>query len=169
MQDVKDPWGTPYRAGFSVAREWDVLEILSAGPDKTFGTEDDFVVAKMTWAYFKPDYEAIRQAVNEYHARTGGFIRDAQTLKTELARLGIDFDSLKDPWGHGYQLSFGVDRTQFTVTVTSAGPDGRFNTKTDPSDDDFSLATVGIDYFSDTQAKLDAALTRIFQREPVVS
>lgn len=163
MQDIKDPWGTPYHAGFSVAREWDVLEILSAGPDKAFGTEDDFVVAKMTWAYFKPDYEAIGRAVNEYHARAGGFIRDAQTLKTELTRLGIDFDSLKDPWGHGYQLSFGVDRTQFTVTVTSAGPDGRFNTKTNPSDDDFSLATVGIDYFSATRAQLDEALTAYFK------
>ena len=163
FQDVKDPWGMPYRAAFIVSREWDVLQILSAGPDKTFGTEDDFVVAKMTWAYFKPTYEAMRRAVNEYHTRTGGFIRDAQTLKTELARLGIDFDSLKDPWGHGYELSFGVDRTQYTVTVTSAGPDGRFNTKLAPSDDDFSLATVGIDYFSGTKDNIDSALTRYFK------
>jgi hypothetical protein len=163
LQDVKDPWGTPYRAAFSVSREWDVLQILSAGPDKTFGTEDDFVVAKMTWAYFKPNYEAIRRTVNDYHTRTGGFIRDAQTLNVELARLGIDFDSLIDPWGHGYQLSFGLDRTQYTVTVTSAGPDGRFNTKLAPSDDDFSIATVGIDYFSDTRARLDEALTAYFK------
>jgi hypothetical protein len=164
LQDVKDPWGTSYRAAFSVSREWDVLQILSAGPDKTYGTEDDFVVAKFQWAYFRPNYEAIRRAVNEYHARTGGFIRDAQTLKSELAILGIDFESLRDPWGHGYQFSFGVDRTQFTVTVTSAGPDGRFNTKTTPSDDDFSLATVGIDYFSDVRAKLDAAFTTYFKK-----
>jgi hypothetical protein len=162
-QQAKDPWDRSYRANFSVAREWDVLEILSAGPDKTFGTEDDFVVAKFQWAYFKSNYEAISRAVNEYHARTGGFIRDAQTLKNELAPLGIDLDSLRDPWGHGYQFSFGVDRTQFTVTVTSAGPDGRFNTKTTPSDDDFSLSTVAIDYFSDVRTKLDAGLTRYFK------
>jgi hypothetical protein len=163
LQDVKDPWGTSYRAEFSVAREWDVFEVWSAGPDKTFGTEDDFVVAKMMWAYFKPTYEAIRRAVNEYHVRTGGFIRDAQALKTELTRLGVDFDSSKDPWGHGYQLSFGVARTQFTITVTSAGPDGRFNTKTTPSDDDFLLATIGIDYFSGTRTQLDDALTAYFR------
>jgi hypothetical protein len=164
LQGVKDPWGTSYRAAFSVSREWDVLQILSAGPDKTFGTEDDFVVAKMTWAYFKPNYDAMHRAVNEYHTRTGGFVRDAQTLKTELARFGIDFDSLKDPWGHGYQLSFGVDRTQYTVTVTSAGPDSRFNTKLAPSDDDFSLATIGIDYFSGTRDKIDSALTKYFKQ-----
>lgn len=162
LQDVKDPWGTPYRAAFSIAREWNVLEIVSAGPDKSFGTEDDFIVARMTWAYFKPNDEAIRRAVYEYHARTGGFIRDAQTLKTELMRLGIDFDSIKDPWGNGYQLSFGVNRSQFIVTVRSAGPDRRFSTRAAHSDDDFSLATVGIDYFSDARAQLDSALTTYF-------
>jgi len=96
-------------------------------------------------------------------SRTGGFIRGAQTLKAELVRLGVDFDSLNDPWGRGYQLSFGVNRTQFTVTVTSAGPDGRFNTRQTPSEDDFPLVTVGIDYFADTQAQLDAALTANFK------
>jgi hypothetical protein len=157
-QNAKDPWGTPLHAEFSVAHQFDVLEISSAGPDKTFGTEDDFVVAKMSWPYFKPNSEAIRRSVNEFHARTGAYIRDAQTLKTELTRLGIDFDSLRDPWGHAYQLSFGVNRTQFTVTVTSAGPDGRFNSKQAPSEDDFPLVTVGIDYFTETRAQIDVAL-----------
>jgi len=168
LQDIKDPWGTPYRARFSVAREWDVLEILSAGPDKTFGTEDDFVVAKLMRPYFKSHYEAICRAVNEYHARTGEYIRDVQILKSELTRIGIDLDALKDPWGHGYQLSFGVVRTQLILTVTSAGPDGRFNTKTTSSDDDFSLATVGIDYFSETRAKLDAALASYFKENQLL-
>ncbi len=164
LQDIQDPWEMPYRAAFSVSRESDVLQILSAGPDKTYGTEDDFVVARMTWAYFKPNHDAIRRAVDEYHSRTGRFIRDAQTLKIELARLGSDFDSWKDPWGHGYQLSFGIDRTQFTVTVTSAGPDGRFNTKLASSDDDFALATIRIDYFSATREKIDSGLASYFKK-----
>ncbi len=163
LRDVADPWGTPYSSEFSVSREWNVLEIRSAGPDKTVGTEDDFVVAKVMWPYFKTNSEAIRRAVNGYHARTARFIRDAQTLKTELARLGVDFDSWKDPWGHGYQLFFGVNRTQLRVTVTSAGPDGHFNTRQTPSEDDFPLVTVGIDYFADTRAQLDAALTANFK------
>jgi hypothetical protein len=163
-RDAKDPWGTPYHAKFSVAGESDVLEISSAGPDKTPGTEDDFVVARLSWPYFKPTAGAIQRAVNEFHARTGAYIRDEQTLKSELTRLGIDFDSLKDPWGHAYQLSFGVARTHFTVTVTSAGPDGRFSTKQSPSEDDFPLATIGIDYFSETNAQIDEALTANFKK-----
>jgi hypothetical protein len=163
-QNARDPWGTAFHAEFSVARESDILEISSAGPDKIIGTEDDFVVARMSWPYFKPNADAIQRAVNEFHARTGAYIRDEQTLKSELTRLGIDFDSLKDPWGHAYQLSFGVNRTQFTVTVTSAGPDGRFSSKQAPSEDDFSLATVAIDYFAELRAQIDAALAANFKQ-----
>ena len=163
-RDAKDPWGMPYHAKFSVARESDVLEISSAGPDKSPATDDDFVVARLSWPYFKPNADAIRRAVNEFHARTGAYIRDEQTLKSELTRIGLDFDSLKDPWGHAYQLYFGVNRTQFTVSVSSAGPDGRFSTKLSPSEDDFSLATIGIDYFSETNAQIDKALTANFKK-----
>ncbi|HKS82801.1 MAG TPA: MG2 domain-containing protein [Candidatus Acidoferrales bacterium] len=165
--DVKDPWGTPYHARFSVSREHDVLEIFSAGPDKQFGTEDDFTVAQMSWNYFKPVYEALRHAIFAYHDRTGGFIRDAATLKSELAPSGFDFDTLKDPWGHLYRVAFGVNRSEFTVSVSSAGPDGRFSTDANPSNDDFPLATIGIDYFADTRAKLDAALTDYFRKTQI--
>jgi hypothetical protein len=164
LQNIEDPWGMPYRAGFSVDRDRDVLELLSAGPDKTFGTEDDFVVVTLRWPYFMPHEDALRRAVSQYHDHTGGFIRDEKTLKDELVHLGLDFDSLRDPWGHPYQLSFGVDKTQYTVTATSAGPDGRFATRQAPSDDDFPLATVGIDYFSESRNQIDTALMKHFQQ-----
>jgi hypothetical protein len=163
LKDVKDPWGTPYRPHFSIDRQWDLLEISSAGPDKIFGTEDDFVVAKLTWEYFKPASETMSRVVNEYHTRTGGFIRDEQTFKTVLLGIGLDFDSLKDPWGHAYQLSFGADKNLYTITVTSAGPDGRFNSRAAPSSDDFPAATIGIDYFSEMRNKIDSALAAYFK------
>jgi hypothetical protein len=100
LDDVFDPWGTPYHARFDTTREMDTLELVSAGPDKKFDTEDDFVGAKLAWPYFKPYSEAIQGAVFEFHARTGGYIRDLETLKTEVARRGIDLESLKDRWGH---------------------------------------------------------------------
>jgi len=157
---LRDPWGQPYKAEFSVARESDVLTITSAGPDKRFGTGDDFRVTRMTWPYFKPHADALERALNTFHARAGGYIRDVQTLKSELAREGSDLDSWKDPWDHGYRYTLGVATTEYTVTVTSAGPDGRFSTKAEPSDDDFVLATVGIDYTLEMQNQLDRALTR---------
>jgi hypothetical protein len=163
-RDARDPWGTPYHAAFRVSRESDVLEISSAGPDKLLGTADDFVVTTLSWPYFKPHADTIQRAVNEFHARTHNYIRNEQTLKSELTRLGLDLDSLKDPWGHAYQLSFGVNTSHFTVTVASAGPDGRFTSKQFPSDDDFPLATIGIDYFSGINAQIDEALTANFKK-----
>ncbi|HTC64777.1 MAG TPA: alpha-2-macroglobulin family protein [Candidatus Saccharimonadales bacterium] len=163
LDNLLDPWGMPFRFRFGMINEMDILEIISAGPDKTFGTEDDFQVLRMEWPYFKPNAEAIQKAVDEYHARTGGYIRDEKSLKNELARRGIDLNSLKDPWNHVYRYEFGVNRTNFTITVSSAGPDGRFDTKTAPSVDDFSLGTTSIDYFGDTNAKIDAALNKVFK------
>ncbi len=163
LDDLRDPWGVPYRFRFSVRNEMDVLELISAGPDKIFDTEDDFPAMKMEWPYFKPNAEAIQKAVNEFHERTGGYIRDEEALRAELARTGVDLGSLRDPWGHAYRPVFGVRQTKFTVTVMSAGPDGRFDTEAVSSHDDFALSTAAIDYFSDTNAKIDAALNKSFK------
>jgi hypothetical protein len=160
FEKLRDPWSQPYHAEFSVRRESDVLEIKSAGPDKKMGTEDDLTATPMTWPYFKAHADSIQQAVNAFHNRTGGYIRDAQALKSELALQGLDSDSWKDPWGHRFRYTFGVATTQFTITVTSAGPDGRFSTEAEPSDDDFAVATVGNDYTVELQDQLDRALTR---------
>ena len=37
-----DPWGVAYRAKFSVEKARDIVTIVSAGPDKSFDTKDDF-------------------------------------------------------------------------------------------------------------------------------
>jgi hypothetical protein len=161
---ARDPWGRPYQAHFGVSGAMDVLTIKSAGPDKQFGTEDDFRVARVARPYFQPHADAIQQAINEFHSRTGGYIRDIQGLKSELARRQIDLDSWKDPWGGCYRYAFDVATTQFTVTVTSAGPDGRFSTEAQPSDDDFTLARLGIDYTSEIAGQFDTALARHFEK-----
>ncbi len=167
LEDVRDPWGTPYRPSFTVENEMKVFSLTSAGPDKLFGTEDDFSGLKMLWPYFRAYEEAIRTAVNDFHARTGGFVRDEQALRSELLRKGIDFASLADPWGHPYHLEFGVDDSRFTVTVRSAGPDGRYGTQRMPSNDDFSLATASIDYFAETSTRIDTALNQAYARDHV--
>lgn len=158
LDATHDPWGIPFRARFSVENEVDRLEIVSAGPDKQFGTEDDFVVLTMSWPYFKKYSDAISRAVNAFHDATGGYVRDANTLKTELLRQGVDFDSLRDPWGHAYQVSFDIERNLFVVIVKSAGPDGRFSADPRSSGDDFTLATIGVDSFYDSRRDIDLAL-----------
>jgi hypothetical protein len=156
---LRDPWGQPYKAAFSVSGPSDVLAITSAGPDKKFGTDDDFEATRMAWPYFKPHADAIQKAVDAFHTQTGGYIRDLPALKAELKREGSDLDSWKDPWGHPYRYTFGVAATEYTVAVTSAGPDGRFSSLAAPSEDDFALSTARVDYTLELQNQVGRALT----------
>src|SRR5207302_4979351 len=80
LSSLRDPWGTPYRAVFSVDKQSDVLTLVSAGADKHFDTDDDFSVERLSWPYFRPVGEAIDRAVRQYHERTSSFIRDFATL-----------------------------------------------------------------------------------------
>jgi hypothetical protein len=159
---VLDPWGNTYRPLFGIDREMSILKFVSAGPDKRFDTEDDFVALELKWPYFKPYSEAIQKAVDEFHKRTGGYIRDLATLEGELAHRGIDLSALRDPWGHAYRYEFGIHQTQFTITVLSPGPDRPPNSRNKNSSQEFSLSTIAIDYFAETLAAIDAALNQSF-------
>ncbi len=159
---LRDPWGTPFRVRFAVARENDVLEIVSAGADKRFDTADDFVATRLLRPYFRFTGEAINRAVARFHARTGAYIRDAATLKSELAREGINLDALRDPWGQPYRLSFNAAGKLYLVGVESDGPNGKLDPTNDPHADDFHLWTAQIDYSTDLRARLDTALARHF-------
>ena len=162
IDQLKDPWGTNYREVFSTDRDDHVLEVVSAGPDKVFGTKDDFTVSRITRGYFRFTGEAIGRAVERFHARSGSFIRDAATLKKELKSEGIDFDSLRDPWEQPYDLSFTTRQNRFNVIVSSSGPNKRFE-DADPKSDDFTLWLASIDYMVETRARMDKAIGEYFQ------
>jgi len=162
MTELRDPWGTPYRTEFSVEREMDVQQIRSAGPDKQFATTDDFTVARLSRPYFRAAGEAINRAVARHHARTGHFIRDAATLKGELRREGLSFDTLRDPWGQAYQLIFGINGTRYTVAVRGSGPDKKLETVERHSSDDVHIWTTAIDYTRQLKAEIDDALGKNF-------
>ena len=155
---LHDPWGTAYRAAFSIDRSWDVAEIISAGPDKRFDTRDDFPVSRMSWPYFLKTGEKINRAIAEYHERTGEYIRDARTLKDELRRAGLDFDALRDRWGRPYRLDFGVTNTFFSVNLKSGGPDRLFDTSNAYATDDFSVWTTWSSYILETVVRMNVAL-----------
>jgi len=160
FDEFQDPWGTSYRVSFLAEGASDVLLIASAGPDKQFNNADDFTVLRIARPYFRFIGEALNRAVARYHERTGKFIRDAATLKSELRREGIDFDALRDPWGAPYKLEFGVSQTRFLVFARSSGPDKQFTSK---NSDDVLLWTSAIDYSTDVYAKVQSALSAHFK------
>ncbi|HVG29645.1 MAG TPA: MG2 domain-containing protein [Pyrinomonadaceae bacterium] len=163
---VRDPWGTPYRGAFSIEQGYDVVEFASAGADKLFGTADDWKAGRIQFPYFRPHGDLLSRAVDDYHRRTGGYIRDARTLEQEARRAGLDLESLRDRWGKPYEVRFGIYGTSYTISVVSGGADGRVVRQTggDYSADDFPVWSVWLDYFSETRQRIDAAL-QAFSRE----
>jgi hypothetical protein len=161
FDSLLDPWGTPYRPLFVVKKETDVLRIESAGADKRFETADDFSVAVVSRPYFRLIGEAIDRAVRKYHARTNGYIRDAETLTSELLREGIDLNLRRDRWGEPYVLEFDVTGVHYVIRVKSGGPDRRLGGSLNSSEDDFQLWTSMIDYFAERRVEIDAALSSL--------
>ncbi len=128
FNSMRDPWGNPYRATFSIDKQSDIVVLRSAGADKRFGTDDDFSVERFSWPYFRPTGQLIDRVAGQYHTRTRGFIRDLDTLRRELAKEEFVLDQLRDRWNKPYRVSFNVKETLFLINVESSGPDGRFST-----------------------------------------
>jgi hypothetical protein len=158
FQQLRDPWGVPYRAEFSIRGAQRVLSVISSGPDKTASTEDDIVGATFQWSYFRPEGRRLDSIVRNYATEEGHYIRDNATLSAVMRKEGLDLDKLRDPWGHPYQFGFEIRGAQYAITVKSAGPDGIFDSRLTPSWDDVSEWTTTVRYFAKEGAELERAL-----------
>jgi hypothetical protein len=166
LDELRDPWGTPLRPKFSSGGIYDMFDLISAGPDKRFDTDDDFGAFGKSWQYFAHTASAIARTVENHHARTGGFIRDRETLKRELmSREAVDIDALRDLWGNPYRFEFGVERNAFSISVKSGGPNGRFEDEREKwRSDDFTVGACLIEYTAELKARIDSALTAHFRK-----
>lgn len=147
---LHDPWGMQYRAKFTVRRDQDVLEMISSGPDKTFGTADDFTIGEIDHPYFLPLHHLIEQvlaAQTDYPASEAEFT-------ALLAANGLQFEKLVDPWGTPYRARVATFQARRTIMITSAGPDRRFDTP-----DDVFLTNFQGRYFSRETAAISQVLS----------
>jgi len=167
LDSLRDPWSTPYRARFSIDTIHDRFELISAGPDKQFGTNDDFSALEKSWPYFQHTAAGIERTVESYYARTGAFIRDRETLGRELKQhAGIDIDLLRDRWGNSYRFEFGANEKNFYISVISGGPNGRFEAtqSLERASDDFIVSTCFIEYTAESHALITRALMGHFNK-----
>ncbi len=74
-------------------------------------------------------------------------------LKNILDNRGVDFASMRDPWGSEYIAEFSVDKARNIVTITTLGPDKLPGTR-----DDFTAYTTGFDYFTPMGRAIDTAI-----------
>ena len=138
-----DPWGNAYRPSLEPSRERMWLQLRSAGPDERFDTPDDFDGFGASWEYFERPGRVFDRAVLRYRDRTGDYVRNRTVLARELAREGLDLDTLRDPWDRPYGLEFGIDRNHYTVNVSA---------------DHTRVWSSRIDYFADHRAAIEAVL-----------
>lgn len=161
FEHIKDPWGNEYRTRFYVQNTHSFLQLISAGADKRFDTTDDFYAASpVGWLYFAPQGRIINRALSRFHERTGRFIRDIHTLKSELASEGLVLDELRDKWNQPYKIEFGVYKDQFTVSFISGGPNQHFDSTR--ASDDFTIWTSQADYFDQDREKIGDAVGSYF-------
>jgi hypothetical protein len=162
LAKIADPWGVPYRTEYSVSGAVDVLTIKSNGPDKKAGTADDADATSMQWQYFRQTGQSIDQIAREYPYKTGRYIRDYPTLRQAMRTKDLDPDTMLDPWGHHYRFSFETAGPYFKVMVSSAGPDGKFDSQQEPSWDDVQEWTSSVHYFARETEDLERALAEHF-------
>ncbi|HEY1336669.1 MAG TPA: MG2 domain-containing protein [Bryobacteraceae bacterium] len=150
LSTAKDPWMQPYRAEFSREGRYDVLRFVSAGPDKTFGTDDDIDALRIPREWFFPLKVMIANALRpltDYPANTDEFART-------LGDAGLRFDKLKDPWGSSLRAEIRYAGDQRVFCIKSAGPDRKPGTN-----DDFEVTSFSGTYFRAVRERIEDALS----------
>ncbi len=154
--DLADPWGKPYRVEFSVDGENQVITLMSSGPDKRFGTSDDFSAGTFRRSYFAP----VRRLIEQILRKQADYPGTPEALSDLLSENGILLRSTRDPWGTLYRAAVTTAGAFRRIQITSAGPDHKFETK-----DDFPVANFSGSYFRKEASGISSAI-RNAPREP---
>ena len=150
-----DPWDTPYRVQTAVEWNDQALRMVSAGPDKRFGTEDDFTLDVARRNLFALPGELLTKLLDDAVASGKTLPGSLEDLK-QLARAGgLDLNTTFDPGGNPFLYEIEVGRRFYSVRVfrhdTTVQSNGQF---------DGQPIWIGpsIDYFSHTEARMEAAI-----------
>lgn len=150
-----DSWDTPYRVQTTVEWNEEVLSVVSAGPDKRFGTEDDFTIDLVGRNLFALPGERLTKLLDDAVASGKTLPGTVDGLKQLTRAGGLDLDATFDPDGNPFQYEIAVGRRFYSIHVfrhdTKVQPDGRLEGQP-------VWISPSIDYFSHTEARMEAAI-----------
>lgn len=150
-----DPWDTPYRVKTAVEWNDEVLRMVSAGPDKRFGTEDDFTIDVERRNIFALPGERLTKMLHDAVASGKPLPGTVDALK-QLARTGgLDLDSTFDPDGNPFLYEIGVGRRFYNAHVFRHDAQVQENGRLEGAS---TWSSPSIDYFSRTEAQMEAAI-----------
>lgn len=144
-----DPWGTRYEAVFGVEGEYRTVVLRSAGPDKRFGTGDDFAAAVFRASYFAAARSLIERILREH----GEYPATAGEFTDLLGQNGLVLKAMRDPWGTAYNAEVKTVAARRRIRIVSAGPDRIFQTA-----DDVVVGVFSGRYFQRETAAMARAL-----------
>ncbi|MGA3159863.1 MAG: alpha-2-macroglobulin family protein [Terracidiphilus sp.] len=148
-----DPWNTPYKVATRVEWHDEVVSLQSAGPDKHFGTDDDFIVELARRNYFAIPGERFENLVADA-AKAGRPLPANEDELKALARAGgLELNKTLDPQGKPYHYEVQLWRRNYTIHVfphDAVLQDGHYTGE--------AWSSQSIDYFSSTEARMAAAI-----------
>ena len=144
-----DPWNVPYKVETGEGWHTDIVTLRSAGPDKQFGTADDFAIKLVERNVFAVPGARLNALLKEAAQAGKPLPGTIAALKSLTKEAGLDLDSAEqhtlDRKGKPYVYAIDIVRRAYFIQVQSA------NAETVWQSD-------GIDYFQVAEAKLNAAL-----------
>ena len=164
-ESLRDRWGQPYRFHFETSGTHFVIIVESSGPDRAFAprrgySSDDFDIWNLLTDYFEGSRKSVDAALDKNTREGSLFPRTRGELASALAKSSLNLDALRDGWGRPAYATFSksarytdslvaeargtgaaklmvrpITQMLYTLSLRSAGPDGREGTP-----DDFTLA-----------------------------
>jgi hypothetical protein len=140
-----DPWNTPYKVSRSINDEDEEVQVVSAGPDKRFGTADDFTINVTSRNLFELPGQRMVKLLTDAVAAGHTLPGTVDGLK-QLTRAGsLDLDSIHDRAGNLYKYEIRLHRRFYSIQVSR-------------QDKAFQWDSPSIDYFEDTELRMASAI-----------
>ena len=162
---LRDRWGQPYSLELAINSARWAATVRSSGENRKFDQQyqppyDDFTVWATELYYFEKSAKLVDETLAKHFSASAEFPSNETELRATLKANGIEFDSLRDPWGntlvaafshkftYGDRVVISYDELQKKktdikpvtqqinfITLRSKGADGKESTN-----DDFTVA-----------------------------
>jgi hypothetical protein len=146
-----DPWNVAYKVETSEGWHTDIVTLRSAGPDKQFGTADDFTVSLVERNVFAVPGARLNALLKDAAQAGEPLPGTVAALKALTKKAGLDLDSAEqhtlDRKGKPYTYAIDVARRSYFIQVRRDSVE-------------FIWQSNGIDYFEVTETRLNAALAQ---------
>ena len=148
-----DPWDIPYRTRDALEERDETLSFTSAGPDKKFGTDDDFSVEVARRNLFALPGLRLTEILNSTFQADRPLPADVNDLKAAARAGGLNLDAVLDPDGKQYRYSLAVRGRGYSVQVFRQNA-----AETDTTDTWPLWTSPALDYFRPTEQRMQSAL-----------